>query len=187
MATLDQFKDFAKTHKTDKSGIYIIQPKNNATMPIKIGYSYNLASRFRSYQHSLPAGFEVLGVGLVRNAIQAENFMKYFLSPYVQSGKEWIDPKFKSKILNTWAMAHKNFADGYQGQQLFTASDIISKRLPTSYEILPESRVTTESTPAKIALTTIPRAPRLKKPDTGHLFDKKGLRRSIRIAAKVKQ
>ena len=81
MATLDQFKEFSKERKLDKAGIYVIQPQNKEVMPIKIGYSKNLASRFRTYQNSLPFGFKILGRGLVRNATQAEHFMKFFSWP----------------------------------------------------------------------------------------------------------
>ena len=184
MASPKQFKEFSKEHKLQKSGIYVIQAHNQKHMPIKIGFYTNLASRFRAYKNSLPFGFKILGLGLVRNATQAEHFMKRHIGPHVEYGKEWIDATYKNRIMNSWASSHQIFADKFQGDQLYTSSDIINKRKPTSYEILPERRVLGKTTPQKLELKSIPKKPPMVKP-TGS-FDKAGLRRSVRIAAKYK-
>ena len=106
------------------------------------------------------------------------------MGPHVEYGKEWLDASYKNKILNTWANSHQIFADKYQGDQLFTANDIINKRTPTSFEILPERRILGKHTPQKLELKAVPKKAPMVKP-TGS-FSKEGLRRSVRIAGKYK-
>jgi hypothetical protein len=183
MASLQQFKDFAKQYKMSGPGIYVIQSNSQTNMPIKIGFSSNLGSRFRSYDATLPWGYKVLGVARVNNAKLAEQLMKDELAPNVEYKKEWIDARYKNKILNSWVRAHQKYArNGPLGQYVFTANDIIQRRLPTEYRPEPERRVTRKTKQEVIPLQTIrpQNAPQPIKPFTyvG------GVRRSARLLAK---
>jgi hypothetical protein len=184
MASLEEFKIFAKRYKMKGAGIYVIQSKSVEPMPIKIGYSSNLMDRFRKYDATLPWGYTVLGVARVNNAKAAEDFMKETLVDRVQYKKEWIDPRYKSKILNAWAKAHHKYAgNGVLGQYVFTSDDIKSLRMPTEYKPLPERRVTRKTPQEIVPLQTIrPQGPR-QKPIVPFLYVD-GVRRSARLLAK---
>lgn len=184
MANLEDFKTFAKRYKMTGAGIYVIQSKSVDPMPIKIGYSSNIMDRFRKYDATLPWGYTVLGVARVNSAKAAEDLMKETLSKNVQYKKEWIDPKYKSKILNAWASAHQKYArNGPLGQYVFTSDDIKSLRLPTEYKPLPERRVTRKTQQVVIPLqTSRPLGPPQKPIVPFHYVD--GVRRSARLIAK---
>ena len=184
MASLEDFKTFAQRYKMKGAGIYVIQSKSVDPMPIKIGYSSNLEQRFRKYSDTLPWGYTVLGVARVNNAKAAEDLMKEALTGRVQYKKEWIDPRYKNKILNAWASAHHKYAgNGPLGQYVFTADDIKNLRTPTEYRPLPERRVTKKTPQEVVPLRTIrPQGPRQKPIVPFHYVD--GVRRSVRLLAK---
>lgn len=184
MATLEQFKEFAKQYKMNGPGIYVIQSKTADPMPIKIGFSSRLSDRFRKYDSTLPWGYNILGVARVNNAKQAEDLMKEALAPHVAYKKEWIDARWRNKILNAWAQAHQKYArNGPLGQYVFTADDIIQRRLPTEYRPDPERRITRKTKQEVIPLRTIrPKAPS-SKPIVPFLYVD-GVRRSARLQMK---
>jgi hypothetical protein len=184
MASLEEFKTFAKRYKMKGAGIYVIQSKSVDPMPIKVGFSTNLLDRFRKYDATLPWGYTVLGVARVTNAKAAEDLMKETLAQNVQYKKEWIDPKYKNKILNAWAGAHQKYArNGPLGQYVFTSDDIKSMRLPTEYKPLPERRVTRKTEQVVIPLQTSRPLESTQKPIMPfHYVD--GVRRSARLLAK---
>jgi hypothetical protein len=206
MASYEQFKTFAKTHKLGGAGLYVIQPNNQPLMPIKVGYSGRLTARLAQYEKSMPWGFKVLGVARVAartapsltgekrlNPVQeAEKLMLEILGPHVEYKKEWMDGRFRNKILNAWAAAHHKYsANGPLGTHLFTSEHLVANERgnPGEYVVQPVRRVV-----GKQSSTVLPLRREGGQPPFRRLVrvideppeEVRTLRRSIRIAAKNK-
>lgn len=173
MASYNDFITFSNTHKMTGGGIYVIQPRAQKIMPIKIGYSKNLQRRMKDYKRDWPTGFDILGLARLSirdkgmdNAKLAENFILDTIGDKVEYRNEWIDGQYRNQIMNSWIKAHNKYATRTAlGTKIFTADDILNptKEERTGIRLEPERRLTKKTIQEIVPVVGMRQFKRLKR------------------------
>jgi hypothetical protein len=147
MATWEQLQTFSKSHNLTGPGLYVVSTLPTHEPLIKVGFSKNVLGRVKQYRKNLGGQLRILGVARVTGQLggdgrrpvrKAERHMLDMLKDDIWGKNEWVKGESRENALNSWAMAHHEYAkDTPHGQFLYTSQDIVAnlKTQPKHYEI----------------------------------------------------